>query len=59
MLDSGFERIEIETVGNLARAWSRRSSTFAFGAVGDLLANPYPGRRSTIIATARRRPLSL
>ncbi len=51
---AGFGRIEVETVGNLARAWGRRLPTFALGLAGDLIAQPSPSRRSTILAVARK-----
>jgi SAM-dependent methyltransferase len=53
---AGFERIELETVANLARAWGRRLPTFALGAVGDLIAQSSPSRRSTILAVAYKPP---
>ena len=49
---AGFEGIELETVGNLARAWGRRWPTFAVGLAGDLIAQGSPSRRSTILASA-------
>jgi SAM-dependent methyltransferase len=49
---SGFEQIELETVGNLARAWGRRWATFAVGLAGDVIAQGSPSRRSTILASA-------
>jgi SAM-dependent methyltransferase len=56
----GFERVAVETVGNLARAWGRLLPTFVLGMAGDLIAQPSPSRRSTILAVARapetRRP---
>jgi len=51
---AGFERIELETVGNLGRAWGRRLPTFVLGAAGDVLAQRLPSRRSTILAVARK-----
>jgi len=54
MTTSGFERIEIETVGHLARAWARRWPAFALGVAGDVAANRFEGRRSTIIAVGRK-----
>jgi SAM-dependent methyltransferase len=51
---AGFERIELETVGNLARAWGRWLPTFALGTAGDLIAQRSPSRRSTILAAARK-----
>ena len=54
LASAGFERVEVETVGHLARAWSRRLPAFAIGAVGDRAAQSNPSRRSTIIATARK-----
>jgi SAM-dependent methyltransferase len=49
---AGFAAVEIKTVGHLARAWGRRSVFFALGLVGDVLAQRFPGRRSTIVAQA-------
>jgi hypothetical protein len=54
LADAGFEKIELETVGNLARAWGRRLPTFALGLAGDLIAQGSPSRRSTILAVARK-----
>lgn len=51
---AGFERIDLETVPNLARAWGRRLPSFVLGVVGDLLVQGDPGRRSTILAVARK-----
>jgi SAM-dependent methyltransferase len=51
---AGFQRIELETNSNLARAWGRRLSTFALGVAGDLLTKGSPSRRSTILAVARK-----
>ena len=51
---AGFERVSIETVSHLARAWGCHLPAFAVGVVGDLLTRSMPSRRSTIIATARR-----
>jgi SAM-dependent methyltransferase len=49
---AGFEHVEIETVGNLARAWGRRWPTFIVGLAGDVVAQGSPSRRSTILASA-------
>ena len=54
LADAGFDEIELETVGNLARAWGRRLPTFAVGLAGDLIAQGSPSRRSTILAVARK-----
>ncbi len=54
LADAGFDEIELETVGNLARAWGRRLPTFAVGLAGDLIAQGSPSRRSTILAAARK-----
>ena len=51
---AGFATIRLETVPNLARAWGRHAVTFVLGAIGDLLVQRSPGRRSTILAVARR-----
>jgi SAM-dependent methyltransferase len=50
---AGFERIEVATIGNLGHAWGRRIPTFVAGAVGDLLAQRIPSRRSSLIVVAR------
>jgi 2-polyprenyl-3-methyl-5-hydroxy-6-metoxy-1,4-benzoquinol methylase len=47
---AGFGRIELETVGNLARSWGPRKPIFLLGLIGDLLMNAMPSRRSTILA---------
>ena len=49
---AGYEQIQIETVGNLARAWGRHLPTFAIGLAGDVIAQGSPSRRSTILASA-------
>jgi SAM-dependent methyltransferase len=54
MTSAGFERIELETIGHLARSWVRRWPAFALGAVGDVAAQRSSRRRSTIIATGRK-----
>ena len=51
---AGFERIELELVANLAHAWGRKMPTFAIGTVGDLITQPVPSRRSTILAVAHK-----
>ena len=51
--EAGFEDIEVRTTGHLARAWQRRLPTFALGLIGDLAAQPFASRRSTIVARAR------
>jgi SAM-dependent methyltransferase len=50
---AGFESIDLQTVGHLARAWGRHLPTFALGLTGDLLAQSMPSRRSTIVVVAR------
>jgi SAM-dependent methyltransferase len=54
LVTAGFVHVEMETVGNLARAWGRRLPTFVLGAVGDLICQPYPSRRSTILVVAQK-----
>jgi len=49
---AGFAQVELETIGNLARAWGRRLPTFAVGLAGDVIAQGSPSRRSTILASA-------
>jgi SAM-dependent methyltransferase len=53
--EAGFEQVEVVTTGYLWRAWGRFLPGFALGLVGDLAAQGLPGRRSTIVARARRR----
>jgi SAM-dependent methyltransferase len=50
---AGFEDVTIQTTGHLARAWQRHLPTFLLGLLGDLAAQPFPERRSTIVARAR------
>jgi SAM-dependent methyltransferase len=52
LASAGFATVEIETVGHLARAWGRRWPTFLVGLLGDAAAQPWPARRSTIVAAA-------
>jgi SAM-dependent methyltransferase len=49
---AGFEAIEIRTTGHLARAWQGHLPSFGLGLLGDLAAQPFPARRSTIVAGA-------
>ena len=51
---AGFSDVRLETVPNLARAWGRHLFTFALGAVGDLVTQGSPSRRSTILAVGRK-----
>lgn len=53
LADAGFTDIELRTVGYLARAWGLHLLSFALGLVGDVLAQPFPSRRSTIVIVAR------
>ncbi len=48
-----FAEVNVQTVGHLARAWGRHLVTFAPGLLGDLAAQPFEDRRSTIVAEAR------
>jgi len=50
LADAGFEKIEVRTTSNLAHAWRRRLPTFLLGLIGDLAAQPFASRRSTIVA---------
>lgn len=52
--EAGFRDIEIVTTSHLARAWGRTWPTWVLGLAGDLAAKGMPGRRSTIVARARR-----
>lgn len=54
LASAGYEDVEVMTTAHLWRAWGRTIPTWALGLVGDLAAQPFPGRRSTIIARARR-----
>lgn len=51
---AGYDAVELVTTDHLARAWCRRLPTFLLGLLGDLAAHPFPARRSTIVARARR-----
>lgn len=51
---SGYEDVQVMTTAHLWRAWGRTLPTWALGLAGDLAAQRWPGRRSTIIARARR-----
>ena len=51
--EAGFTDVRIATVPHLARAWGRRLPAWLLGLVGDLAAQPFPSRRSTIVADAR------
>jgi SAM-dependent methyltransferase len=51
---AGLVDIEVATTDHLARAWARRLPTFIAGVAGDLVAHPFPARRSTIVARASR-----
>src|SRR5664279_2096886 len=53
---AGFDDIEVRTTGHLARAWQRRIPTFVLGLLGDLAAQPFAARRSTIVARATAGP---
>ncbi len=50
---AGFEGVTVQALGHLARAWGRTWATFALGFAGDLLVRGRPGRRSTLLVTAR------
>lgn len=51
---AGYGEIEVVTTSHLARAWGRTWPTWLLGLAGDLVTHPFPGRRSTIVARARR-----
>ena len=53
---AGFEEVEVVTTGYLWRAWGRFLPGFVLGLAGDLAAQSFPARRSTILARARRAP---
>lgn len=50
---AGFTDIRVALVPHLARAWGRRLPAWVLGLIGDLAAQPFESRRSTIIADAR------
>jgi len=50
---AGFGAIRSTSVGHLARAWGRSLPGYLLGLAGDLLAQPYPSRRSTLVVSAR------
>ncbi len=50
LVDAGFEGIALRTTGNLAHAWQRRLPSFVLGLAGDLVAQPFESRRSTMVA---------
>jgi SAM-dependent methyltransferase len=52
--EAGLRDVEIVMVDHLARAWRRRTASFAVGLVADLVFHRIPSRRSTIVARARR-----
>lgn len=52
--DAGFTDVRLETVGHLERAWGRIAVGRLLGRLGDALAAPFPGRRSTLVLVARR-----
>jgi len=54
---AGFVAIQVRTTAHLARAWQRRLPAFGLGVLGDLAAQRFPERRSTIVARARVAPL--
>jgi SAM-dependent methyltransferase len=51
---AGYEDVQVITTAHLWRAWGRSVPTWALGLIGDLAAQRFPGRRSTIVARARR-----
>lgn len=53
LADAGFIDIRVELVPHLSRAWGRRLPAWGLGLIGDLAAQPFPDRRSTIIADAK------
>jgi len=50
---AGFEDVRMTSAGHLARAWSRWLPSYLLGLAGDLLAQPFPSRRSTLVVSAR------
>jgi SAM-dependent methyltransferase len=54
LAEAGFVDVELVTTAHLWRAWGRTLPTWALGLAGDLAAQSFPARRSTIVARARR-----
>ena len=50
---AGYEAIRLASVGHLARAWGRRLPSYLLGLAGDLIAQRFPSRRSTLVVSAR------
>jgi SAM-dependent methyltransferase len=50
---AGFTDVRLATVPNLSRAWGRHLPFYVLGLLGDLLTQPFAGRRSTIVADGR------
>jgi len=53
LASAGYEAIRLESVGHLARAWGRWLPGYLLGLAGDVLARPFPSRRSTLVVSAR------
>jgi SAM-dependent methyltransferase len=52
--DAGFVEVRVTPVCHLARAWGRHFPTYLVGLLGDLVTVRLPGRRSTLVISARR-----
>ncbi len=50
---AGFVDVRVVSVPHLSRAWGRHLPFFLLGVLGDLLMQPFPSRRSTLVADAR------
>lgn len=50
---AGFVDVRVAAVPHLSRAWGRHLPFFVLGVLGDVLAQPFASRRSTIVADAR------
>ena len=50
---AGFVDVRVVSVPHLSRAWGRPLPFFLLGLLGDLFAQPFPSRRSTLVADAR------
>lgn len=50
---AGFVEVQVTSVPNLARAWGRHMPFFLLGLLGDVFAQPFASRRSTIVADGR------
>ena len=50
---AGFVEVQVTAVPHLARAWGRHIPFFLLGVLGDVVAQPFASRRSTMVADGR------